>query len=103
MSTENIQLSSLPGGKDNSARSDPVQQASFEDVEGGEGFSLPPADGGKDAYLFLFTCFMLEALVWGFPASYGIFQEYYTTHEPFRGSSNIAVIGTCAMVGYQLP
>jgi hypothetical protein len=25
----------------------------------------PPADRGKDAYLFLTACFILEALVWG--------------------------------------
>jgi hypothetical protein len=36
-------------------------------------------------------------MIWGFPASYGIFQEYYTTND-FAGSSNIAVVGTCAMV-----
>lgn len=29
------------------------------------GFSLPPTDGGKDAWLFLLSCFMLEALIWG--------------------------------------
>ena len=80
-----------------------------------QGFCLPPTDGGKDAWLFLFACFMLEALIWGtlgnpalengpnqlllgFPASYGIFQEYYTHNEPFAGSSNIAIVGTCAMV-----
>jgi hypothetical protein len=62
-----------------------------------EGFSLPPTDGGKDAWLCLFACFMLEALIWGFPASYGIFQEYYAAND-FVGSSNIAVVGTCAMV-----
>jgi hypothetical protein len=28
-------------------------------------FSLPPADGGKDAWLFLTAGFMVEALVWG--------------------------------------
>lgn len=33
--------------------------------EGHQEFSLPPADGGKDAWLFLAACFMLEALVWG--------------------------------------
>lgn len=27
--------------------------------------TLPPADGGKQAWLFLFGCFMMEALVWG--------------------------------------
>ena len=30
-----------------------------------DGFSLPPTDGGKDAWLFLFACFMLEAMIWG--------------------------------------
>jgi hypothetical protein len=74
--------------------------------------ALPPTDGGKDAWLFLFASFMLEALIWGrptlrcalsrltqlgFAASYGIFQEYYATHD-FAGSSNIAVVGACAMV-----
>ena len=61
-------------------------------------FSLSPVDRGKDAYLFLTAAFTLEALVWGFPFTFGVFQEYYTKHEPFAGSSSIAVIGTCAMV-----
>ncbi|KZM23686.1 transmembrane transport [Ascochyta rabiei] len=60
-------------------------------------FSLPPVDGGKDAWLFLFSAFVLEILVWGFPFAYGIFQEYYSSHPPFEGSRNIALIGTCAM------
>jgi len=29
------------------------------------GYSLPPVDGGKDAWLFLAACFVAEALVWG--------------------------------------
>jgi hypothetical protein len=28
-------------------------------------FSLPPVDRGKDAWLFLAACCVLEALVWG--------------------------------------
>ncbi|KAH6657814.1 major facilitator superfamily domain-containing protein [Truncatella angustata] len=60
-------------------------------------FSLPPMDGGKDAWLFLAAGFVFEALVWGFPYSFGVFQDYYTTTPPFAGSPNIAVIGTCAM------
>ncbi|KAF2443009.1 MFS general substrate transporter [Karstenula rhodostoma CBS 690.94] len=63
----------------------------------GQGFSLPPTDGGKHAWLFLFSCFMLEGMIWGFGSSYGVFQEYYSTHEPFAGSANIAVVGACAM------
>ncbi|KAL9594616.1 MAG: hypothetical protein Q9179_005309 [Wetmoreana sp. 5 TL-2023] len=58
-------------------------------------FTLPQADRGKDAWLFLAGCFMVEALVWGFPFSFGVFQEYYTTHEPFASKpAGIAVIGT---------
>jgi hypothetical protein len=34
----------------------------------------------------------------GFPFSFGVFQDYYLTHEPFAGSSGIPVIGTCALV-----
>lgn len=28
-------------------------------------FSLPPVDGGRDAWLCLAGCFFIEALVWG--------------------------------------
>ncbi|KAL7963098.1 major facilitator superfamily domain-containing protein [Trichoderma compactum] len=62
-----------------------------------EGVSLPPVDTGKDAMLFLAACFIIECLVWGFPFAFGIFQNYYSTHEPFKGSSSIAAIGTTAM------
>ncbi|KAL7906921.1 major facilitator superfamily domain-containing protein [Trichoderma velutinum] len=62
-----------------------------------QGYSIPPADTGKDAWLFLAACFVMEAMVWGFPFAFGIFQEYYRTHEPFAGSSKTAIIGTCAM------
>jgi hypothetical protein len=34
-------------------------------ADSNEGHSLPPTDGGKDAWLFLFACFMLEAMIWG--------------------------------------
>ncbi|KAF2198134.1 MFS general substrate transporter [Delitschia confertaspora ATCC 74209] len=60
-------------------------------------FSLPPTDTGKDAWMYLAAAFVVEMLVWGFPFAYGLFQEYYSTHEPFKGESNLAVIGTCAM------
>jgi hypothetical protein len=68
----------------------------------GQQFSLPPVDHGKDAYLFLAACFVVEALVWGFPFSFGVFHNYYSTHPPFAGSSSIAIIGTCAMVNTSL-
>ncbi|KAH6850033.1 major facilitator superfamily domain-containing protein [Chaetomium sp. MPI-CAGE-AT-0009] len=73
----------------------PERQA--EDGNGQEMPSLPPVDRGKDAYLFLAACFMIEALVWGFSYCFGVFQNYYSTHEPFIGESNLPTIGTCAM------
>ncbi|KAL4886502.1 MFS general substrate transporter [Aspergillus karnatakaensis] len=59
--------------------------------------AYPPIDTGKDAWFFLAACFVMEALVWGFAFTYGVFQAYYTETEEFKNSSNIAVIGTCAM------
>ena len=41
--------------------------------ETGREQTLPRADGGKDAWLFLLGCFMIEFLVWGKLGSY-----YYT-------------------------
>lgn len=46
-------------------RSSRIQDGLAEDQGSRQGFSLPPADGGKDAYFFLAACFMSEALVWG--------------------------------------
>ncbi|GAP83210.1 putative major facilitator superfamily transporter [Rosellinia necatrix] len=60
-------------------------------------FSLPPVDGGKDAWLFLAAGFTMEAFVWGFPFAFGVFQNYYNSHEPFAGQPNVAIIGTSAM------
>ena len=35
----------------------------------------------------------------GFPFSYGVFQEYYTSHEPFKSQpSGIAAIGSTSLV-----
>ncbi|KAH8883101.1 MFS monocarboxylate transporter [Thozetella sp. PMI_491] len=60
-------------------------------------FSLPRADGGKDAWLVLTACFILEALVWGFPFAFGVFQAHYSTHELFSHDlASIAAIGTTA-------
>ena len=41
-----------------------INQPSSEPA-GHHGFSLPQADGGKEAWLFLAAGFVVEALVWG--------------------------------------
>ena len=76
----------------------PILQADQPDDEANLPVStLPRADGGRGAWLALFGCFALEALVWGFPFSFGIFQAYYRTHAPFaREPSGIAAIATTA-------
>ncbi|KAI0159981.1 major facilitator superfamily domain-containing protein [Hypoxylon sp. FL1284] len=58
--------------------------------------SLPPADSGKSAWLFLAACWVVEMLIWGFAFSFGVFQDYYSNNEPFAGSNSIAAIGTTA-------
>ncbi|GAP88482.1 putative major facilitator superfamily transporter protein [Rosellinia necatrix] len=60
-------------------------------------FSLPPVDSGKEAWLFLAACFVVDALIWGYAFSFGVFQDYYSQHAPFATSGNIAVIGTTAV------
>ncbi|KAJ5605426.1 Major facilitator superfamily domain general substrate transporter [Penicillium lagena] len=76
--------------------SEPSDQQSDRKINP-EQTGLPPIDGGIHAWLFLTASAVLEAIVWGYAFAFGIFQDYYSTHEPFQGSENIAVIGTCAM------
>ncbi|KAF9890554.1 hypothetical protein FE257_005685 [Aspergillus nanangensis] len=58
--------------------------------------NLPPVDGGIRAWLFLSACFVLEAVGWGFPTAFGVFQNHYRHDPAFEGSRSIAVIGTCS-------
>lgn len=44
---------------------EPLQNELDDPSNSNEVFSLSPTDGGKDAWLCLFACFMLEALIWG--------------------------------------
>ncbi|KAG4293652.1 hypothetical protein FPRO06_00237 [Fusarium proliferatum] len=93
MSQTSIELRQNPGREEDFASSGLDLTSTHEN----EVSSLPPVDGGKDAWLFLAASFMVEALTWGFPFAFGVFQDYYSTNAPFEGSSAIAVIGTCAM------
>lgn len=89
MDTESIQLSH---------RTHSFIAFNTPEEEEGQQFTLPPADGGKDAWLFLAAAFILEALVWGFPFSFGVFETYYVSHEPFSSNTTgIAAIGTTAL------
>jgi hypothetical protein len=56
-STQELSALTHDGLQDNTEEQEQQQDFQF----------LPPADSGKDAYLFLAACVGLEALVWGFP------------------------------------
>lgn len=49
---------------------------------------LPQRDRGKGAIIVLVACLLADATTIGFLLSYGVFQEYYTTHfaDPNRAS-----------------
>ncbi|KAI1785384.1 MFS general substrate transporter [Ganoderma leucocontextum] len=60
---------------------------------------LAPVDRGVRAWTFCCCSFVLETMIWGFPFSFSVFQNYYTTHPPFNTSSNISIaaVGTVAI------
>jgi hypothetical protein len=66
-------------------------------------FSLPPVDGGKDAWLFLAACFAVDALVWGrcFPPRVLPFRICFRYVRWSRNSSNEAChIDICRIKGF---
>ncbi|KAI9928680.1 hypothetical protein ASPWEDRAFT_149277 [Aspergillus wentii DTO 134E9] len=74
------------------------QNESENEQSGLREFSLPPVDGGRDAWLCLAGAFVFEMMSWGFPYSFGVFQDYYTTNEPFsQDKSLVSMIGSCAL------
>ena len=63
--------------------------------------TLPPADRGIAAWRMLWAAFVFEALLWGFPLSFGVFQDYYSHLPEFKGDSRITIVGTMASgIGY---
>ncbi|KAM0814118.1 putative Monocarboxylate transporter 2 [Seiridium cardinale] len=94
MAQRSIMLDNLGAGTSNNVTEERVGDESSEPQTSGVEFSLPPVDGGKQAWLFLAACWVVEAFTFGFGFSFGVFQDYYSNHEPFAGSGNIAVIGT---------
>jgi len=55
-----------PGDEETNNPSIPIVQPMQMGEDDPEGRELPRADGGKDAWLVLAGCFVLEALVWGY-------------------------------------
>ncbi|KAJ4357699.1 uncharacterized protein N0V89_002275 [Didymosphaeria variabile] len=96
MATTSVKLQ--PVGSDMIRNTERQQQVSDNRSEPqtpiNEFSSLPPVDTGKEAWLFLAACWGVEAVTFGFGFSFGVFQDYYTSHEPFAGSGSTAAIGT---------
>ncbi|KAF5619159.1 monocarboxylate transporter 2 [Fusarium tjaetaba] len=62
---------------------------------------LAPVDGGIAAWRLLGAAFVFETLLWGFPLSFGVFQDYYSRIPAFASSPYISVVGTIASgLGY---
>ncbi|KAK0195059.1 MFS general substrate transporter [Armillaria mellea] len=57
--------------------------------------SLPPMDHGFDAWAYMISAWLIELLVWSYPFSYGVFLNYYSSHE-FKDSSStlLALVGS---------
>ncbi|KAH8823295.1 MFS general substrate transporter [Flagelloscypha sp. PMI_526] len=52
--------------------------------------ALPPVDGGPKAWAFLAAAFVLEAIVWGYPMSFGIFLEAYLKDPKYNTQPHAA-------------
>ncbi|KAI0059154.1 MFS general substrate transporter [Artomyces pyxidatus] len=74
-------------------------ESNDERIRQEEAISLPAIDGGTQAWTFVFCSFVLESLVWGFPFSYGGFQEWYLSNPPFQNASEASInaIGTITL------
>ncbi|KAN0101995.1 MFS general substrate transporter [Hyaloscypha variabilis] len=57
---------------------------------------LEPVDGGAAAWKLLGAAFIFEALFWGFPLSFGVFQNYYSHLPQFADNPYIPIVGTVA-------
>ncbi|KAJ5737575.1 uncharacterized protein N7483_002700 [Penicillium malachiteum] len=96
---EEVELANCSDHTEKGLRTPPAGSTDTTDLSDvhNDSQQLPPMDGGLDAWLFLAACFVMEALVWGFAFTYGVFQEYYSALPEFENSGSIAVVGTCAM------
>ncbi|KAL1663604.1 major facilitator superfamily domain-containing protein [Schizophyllum commune] len=54
--------------------------------------SLPPADGGMQAWCFLLAAFLVDATVWSFPFTYGVFLESYLSEPIYAEQPHAQVL-----------
>ncbi|KAL9109569.1 MAG: hypothetical protein Q9227_005749 [Pyrenula ochraceoflavens] len=86
-----------------SPRSDAEEYELFERVAGAINVSrqssqetpLPPTDRGRGAWMALLACSMIQLPSWGMSMSFGVFQDYYSSHHAIGGDLNTTgIIGT---------
>ncbi|RDW71001.1 hypothetical protein BP6252_07564 [Coleophoma cylindrospora] len=90
--TDNVELRDAAELQERPRSVEQLQDASDEAT----GQSLPPCDGGMAAWKLLVSAFVFEALLWGFPLSFGVFQNYYSQLPQFAHHPYVSVIGTTA-------
>ncbi|KAF5367010.1 hypothetical protein D9758_003844 [Tetrapyrgos nigripes] len=63
--------------------------------------SLPPMDRGFGAWSYLVAAFLVEAIVWGFPLSFGVFLDEYLSDPVYTSQPNarflLPLIGPISM------
>ncbi|KAL0940060.1 MFS monocarboxylate [Colletotrichum truncatum] len=95
VNSESIELataSRTPSGTNRQENVDPNASAEFHGTQ----HQLEPTDRGPAAWKLLLTAFVFEALLWGFPLSFGVFQNYYSKQPAFASNRYIPVVGSVA-------
>ena len=96
-SAENLPLQYLSGrDSEDSTNTFDFDHLLADDVSEASSTELPAIDGGRGAWTCLLGCWLVEAMIWGFAISFGVFQRYYSLHLSFKDSSSIPTIGTLA-------
>jgi hypothetical protein len=73
--SDTIVNGSIASKDDDRSDSDITECQSTDQVHHAQEFSLPPVDGGLNAYLVLISGFCIEGVVWGIPFSYSVMQQ----------------------------
>ncbi|KAK5689623.1 hypothetical protein LTR97_012796 [Elasticomyces elasticus] len=94
---EDVPLQNLQGRSSlDSTGSQDLDHLLSDDGSEASSIELPPTDGGLGAWTCLLGCWLVEAMIWGLPLSFGVFFNFYANHELFRDSNSIPLIGTMA-------
>ncbi|OQN96602.1 hypothetical protein B0A48_17032 [Cryoendolithus antarcticus] len=92
-SAEAVPLQSLKRSSIDSLASSDLDQLLADDASDASSLDTP-IDGGRQAWIVFFGCWIIEFMIWSLPLSYGVFQEYYSNHELFKSSTAIPTVGT---------